>query len=305
MTRRRSSLAVVIALVLVSGMLRPARAQQTDDPYTLSQVRELLEGGVAPARVLALVERSCRSFLLTADVEEALAEAGATAELIDGLEDTCTAGIGSLPNPVSAPEQDTMQRMPPGEDERGRIMEDSAQAFVTAGYVRGRASGAFYGPAGETATAESGNGARLAVTGRGSGWGFGIGLDLFRYPSVESVSGATDEVGLFLRIERHLAPRASVHPFVAAQARLGQITFDNRSTADATSTFGPDSNSIRVWGLAGGAGLMVNLSNAVRLQLGGEFGRIQLSGDTRNIDPPVAAENWTQVRGVAGVRFKI
>lgn len=301
---RRSLLPPVALLYLILAMHSPARAQQAAKPYTLNQVRTLVEGGVATARVLELVGERCRSFRLTPDVKTELSEAGATEKLIEGLEDTCTVGLNRVPHPQPAPAADTVERTEP-EDGESRIAEDSAQVFASIGYVRGRSSGAFYGAAGETATDAASHGARLAVTGRGSGWGLSLGLDLSRYPDVASAPGATDEVGLFLRIERHLAPRAVVHPFVAAQANIGEIVFRDVSTTGGTTIGTSDVRSVRTWGLAGGAGLAVNVSNGTRLQLGGEIGRTALSEETRNIDGFVSAESWTLLRGVAVLRLKL
>lgn len=305
MLRRRPTLSVLIVLFMVAAVQGRARAQEGEQPYTLSQVRTLVEGPVATARVLELVGESCRSFRLTPEVQRELSEAGATEKLIEGLEDTCTAGLDPVPpGPEIVSTDETVERTEP-EAGGARIAEDSSQVFASIGYLRGRSSGAFYGSGGGTATDAASHGARLAVTGRGNGWGLSLGLDLARYPDVASAPGATDEVGLFLRIERHLAPRAVVHPFLAAQARIGEILFRTADASGGRTLGADDSRSARTVGLAGGAGVAVNLSNAVRLQFGGEVGRTRLSGETESVDTLLASESWTLLRGVATLRFKL
>jgi len=76
-------------LVLTVGTSLPSMAQQRPTPYSVEDVEALLQGGVSPVRVVALVREDCRDFLLSETVERRLRESGADDATLAALREAC------------------------------------------------------------------------------------------------------------------------------------------------------------------------------------------------------------------------
>lgn len=86
-------------------------AGQTPQPYSLEEVLALVEGEVAPSRILHLVGRGCLGFELDLQAAQRLRAVGATSELIGDLATVCRAS--DVATRSAARERTAPQRAPP------------------------------------------------------------------------------------------------------------------------------------------------------------------------------------------------
>jgi hypothetical protein len=109
--------AAVLLVVLVS-VSDPAQAQARSQPYTLSQIVSLLQGGWAGTDIIGMVREDCISFRVTGQNETALRRAGADAALLSGLRGVCFRGASpSSGNPTPPPARGIVLiegELPPG-----------------------------------------------------------------------------------------------------------------------------------------------------------------------------------------------
>lgn len=86
--RLRSTMAMFTSVItLLAGSVSCVEAQVRG--YTLSQLIDELRTGVLSESTMTRVQALCLAFVITPEAERQLAEAGATAELIAALRDTC------------------------------------------------------------------------------------------------------------------------------------------------------------------------------------------------------------------------
>lgn len=108
--RLRSTMAVFMSVVALL-MCRVSCIKAQVRGYTLSQViGELRSGGLSES-TMTRVQTLCLAFVITAEVERKLVEAGATPELIAELRDTCN----SAENPWSGSKVQRFSVQAPGE----------------------------------------------------------------------------------------------------------------------------------------------------------------------------------------------
>jgi Tfp pilus assembly protein PilF len=98
---RRFAFHLAVAVLAFPGIL----AAQSK-AYSLTDVLQLIQGGVPAISVLKRVSKSCISFRLTPDVIEVLRGTGASQELISGLRTTCfKSGTSPVPAPNLPPKR--------------------------------------------------------------------------------------------------------------------------------------------------------------------------------------------------------
>jgi hypothetical protein len=97
----------LVAAVLFTAVLwGNGQAQKSSRPLSKGEVIELLDSGVAPARIVELTSQYGIAFELTSSAENELREAGATDELLKSLREMAAkaaAAIPPAPTPVATP----------------------------------------------------------------------------------------------------------------------------------------------------------------------------------------------------------
>jgi len=81
--------------LMISLPLSSLAAQRSG--YSLTEIDELLKGGVSPEHILAIAQRNCLSFRVNSENDNRLREAGATPVLVTALGTVCRVGLAVNP----------------------------------------------------------------------------------------------------------------------------------------------------------------------------------------------------------------